>query len=192
MRARTGSAPPTVPRRTTGWLLKAAVRPDQFLPHEPEHHAGLAHTIRGTGRHGKRSPFQYGAGLRCWARVRAVHESTFVREHFDARPAQASPPRRAHCCLAGGPHPPSNFYRHLEATLDLSFVRDWARLVCRAGPTRHRSRDLLQAPATGDQGRWTGSQFVPAGDASHRRLFSTVADGPPDHDRGMKTGSVPG
>ena len=29
--------------------------------------------------------------------------------------------------LAGGPRPADHFYRHLEAKLDLSFVRDWAR-----------------------------------------------------------------
>ena len=34
--------------------------------------------------------------------------------------------------------PRDRFSRHLEAKLDLSFVRDWTReLVCRARPTQH-------------------------------------------------------
>ena len=43
--------------------------------------------------------------------------------------------------------PPDHFYRHLERTLDLSFVRD---LVATPMPTRatlHRSGRLLQAAA---------------------------------------------
>src|SRR5204862_3200741 len=40
--------------------------------------------------------------------------------------------------------PADHFYRHLEATLDLAFVREWA--VCRAGTPGHRSRGVLQAP----------------------------------------------
>ena len=44
--------------------------------------------------------------------------------------------------------PRTNFYRHLEANLDLGFVRDWAReLLRRARPAQHRPRRLLQAPA---------------------------------------------
>ena len=44
--------------------------------------------------------------------------------------------------------PPDHFYRHLEAKLDLGFVRDWAReLLRRAGPAQHRPGRLLQAAA---------------------------------------------
>ena len=44
--------------------------------------------------------------------------------------------------------PADHFYRHLEAKLDLGFVRDWAReLLRRAGPAQHRPGRLLQAAA---------------------------------------------
>ena len=44
--------------------------------------------------------------------------------------------------------PPDHFYRHLEAKLDLGFVREWVReLLRRAGPAEHRPGRLLQAAA---------------------------------------------
>ena len=44
--------------------------------------------------------------------------------------------------------PQDHFYRHLEATLDLGFVREWVqRALRRAGPAEHRPGGLLQAAA---------------------------------------------
>ena len=48
-------------------------------------------------------------------------------EFTDARPTETPPSRRAHHRLARGTRSQDHFYRHLEAKLDLSFVREWAR-----------------------------------------------------------------
>jgi transposase len=60
-------------------------------------------------------------------RLRVLPESTHVPELADARPAK---PRRLDQPIAVSLEdlvPANHFYRDLEATLDLSFVRDWVR-----------------------------------------------------------------
>jgi hypothetical protein len=48
-------------------------------------------------------------------------------ESADARPAPTPPPRRADQRLPNDLVSIHHVYRHLEATFDLSFVRDWTR-----------------------------------------------------------------
>src|SRR4051812_7550083 len=60
-------------------------------------------------------------------RRRMLPESTRVREGIMLGPSK---PRRLDAPIAVSLEdlvPPGNFYRHLEAKLDLGFVRDWAR-----------------------------------------------------------------
>ena len=60
--------------------------------------------------------------------------------------------------------PPDHFYRHLEAKLDLGFVRDWAReLLCRAGPA------LASTRSSSSSCSWSCSSRASAPSASSSR-----------------------
>jgi hypothetical protein len=43
--------------------------------------------------------------------------------------------------------PAGNFYRHLDAKLDLSFVRDRSRLHCPRASSGHRTRRAMRSVA---------------------------------------------
>lgn len=73
--------------------------------------------------------------------------------------------------------PTRHFYRHLEAKLDLSFVREWTRELCPdrgRGAVAGRDRDARLAPRLPNRDR-----------GRPQSAFSTVAHGATDHDRSM-------